>query len=339
MIAVHQRCDAQIQVTARRDDGAAASACAVDQFSGANRDAVAVDAAEVVDTPRRDVGEPAVDQARVGQAIGDVDGVVAPGQQLAAGLVVQRCGGDGQVAPGADGGAVVHVAAHGHAQVAAGGDVAGLVERSRVREGQVLRGLQRAQALQRLDDDGEAFARQHLALVVFQDGRLHRGVALGGDFAARVVQFRGGEGQVLARADGSTLVVDTVGHDGGQLAQYALGRRPGGGQRGAVVQAGGVQGQGVVGLDQAAPVIDGARGGDGQVTARQRAGGVADPCRVDLHLACGSDQPRRVVEFTAELERGVAGRGQLAALIAQGGRGDVQAAAMHDGVARADVSG
>ncbi|MNK78347.1 hypothetical protein D3C87_979730 [compost metagenome] len=339
MVAVHQRSHAQVQVAARCNDGAAARARAVDQLARADRNGVAVDAPEVVDAACVDVGRSAVDEAGVRQAVGDIDGVVAPGQQLAAGLVVERGGRDGQVAASADRGAVVHGAADGHAQIAARCNVAGLVERPRVGEGQVLRGLQGAEPLQGLDHDGEAFAGHHLALAVLEQRGVYRRVALGGDFAASVVQFPGGDREVLAGTDGAALVVDAVGDDGDQLAQHALGRRCGGGQRGAVVQAGGVQGQGFVGLDQAAAVVDSAGCGQGQVPTRQRAGGVADAGRFDLHIAGGGDQSGGVVEFGAQCQHGVAGRRQLAALVAQVGGGDVEGAAVEDGVARGDVAG
>ncbi|SPT41108.1 Uncharacterised protein [Achromobacter denitrificans] len=201
-----------------------------------------------------------------------------------------------------------------------------------------MRGLQGAQTLQVLDHDGKTFARHDLALVVLQDGGIDRGVALRGNLAAGVVQFPGGDGEVLARADGAALVVHAVGDDGHQLAQHALGRRGGGGQRGAVVQAGGVQRQGVVGLNQAAPVVDGPGRGHGKIPARQRAAGVADARRFKLHVAGGGDQSCGVVQFAAQLQRGVAGGRQLAALVAQVGGGDVKAAAMQDGIARGEVA-
>ncbi|CAB3699138.1 hypothetical protein LMG26685_05203 [Achromobacter mucicolens] len=338
MFAIHERTHADIQITAGRDDRTAAGPCSVDQFPRTDGDGIAVDAPEVVDAACVDVGRAAVDEARVREAVGDVDGVVASGKQLAAGLVVERVGRDGEVAASADGGAVVHVAADRHRQVAAGGEVAGLVERSGVGEGQVLRGLQQAQALQRLDRDREAFAGQQLALVVLQHCGLDGRVALSGDVSAGVVQLAGIQRQVLARADGAGLVVDATGDDGGRLGQHAFGRDACGGQRGAVVQAGGVQGQGVVGLNQAALIVDSAGRNQGEIRARQRAAGIADARGIDACIARGGDQAGGVIQFAAQFDDCLAGRRDLAVLIAQVGGGDVDAAAVQDGIARGDVA-
>ncbi|MNX32067.1 hypothetical protein D3C86_622680 [compost metagenome] len=299
MRAIHQRCDAQVHGAPGCDDGAAARAGAVHQRIGLNRDLVPVDAGQVIHTARVDARDRAIDQAGIGQALCDGDGVGITRQKLTGGVVVKRICLDVQVAPGADGRAVVQRATHRQVHVAATGQVARLVQGACILEGQVTRGLQRAQAMQHLRDDRQAVAPQQLALAVFQRIRHDVGVALGGHLAALVVEFAGGQGQVVTCLDGAALVVDAVRHNGDDLAQHALGRRLCSPQRGAVVQRGRCQRQGVVGLDQATVVVERAAGVDDEIAARHRARAVDDRCGIDLHVARRGDQPFGVVELTA----------------------------------------
>ncbi|CAB3960067.1 hypothetical protein LMG6001_05831 [Achromobacter insolitus] len=341
MVAVDQRRHPQVQVGTRGDDRPAAASPirAVDQRACLERHGIAVDAAGIVDVACGDAGRAAVDEAGVGQALRHRDGVHARGQQGARGLVVQRIRRNAQVAPGTDAGAVIQGPADHEAQVAATGDIPVLVQGPRVLQPQVARGLQRSDSLQRLHDDSQGPVRVQLAAGVPERVGDDARIALGGDLAAGVVQVGGGQVQGFNGPDIPRPVVDAVRHEGDHLAEHAC-RRLGGvrdaavaktdGAWAAVIEAGRVQGQCVVGLDQAAAVVQRAGGGDGKVMGGERALAVDETRRLDARIAGGGDRSAGGVQLVIDLDRGAGRCGQLAALVEKIGGGDIQGAALND---------
>ncbi|CUJ56957.1 Uncharacterised protein [Achromobacter xylosoxidans] len=299
MLAVGQRAHAQVHVATRGDDGVGL----VLQQRRLDADAVAINAPGVDQVAGGDAGVAAVDQAGVGQQAADDQFVVAHGDQFTARAVGERIRRYLQVLARVDLAIVVQVAGH----------------------------------------EFQRCSRGQRAARVGQAGESQRGLGIGRHVATRVLERAGGQRQVLSGADTAGLIVDRTGVQGDLLAHQPEGPGSGAasardtvGERVAVVQAVRVQGQGIVGLDQAAAVVEhplclerqAARGDDaagiGQALRIQRrlalrGDGAADivdgAVRIQIERAAGRDAPARVLQ-AARLQVGRTAI-QTAALVAQ----------------------